>query len=73
MKETMDTNQHKKHHSHSHSHHHKHRHSRHRQRYSTERQTYNQSERTFMLLCMAGMVLFMLILIPLLANFMESA
>ena len=52
-----------------------HRHRRYRCRkkyYSKERQTHNRSEIQFMITCVAAVVLFMLILIPLLANRMES-
>ena len=81
MEQKSDINQqfhHSEHHSHSyhHRHHHSghrsHRHRRHKKSFSQERQSQNSREITFMLMCAAGVIVLMLILIPLLANFMET-
>ena len=68
MGQTTDSIQQQHKHKHYHRHHHKHR----RHHYSTERQSQNRRELMFILSCTIFMVVAMLILIPLLTNFVES-
>ena len=70
MEHTKDSIQ--QHHSHKHSHHRSRRHKHRRTRYSTERQSHNKREMTFVLMCTAIVIVAMIILIPLLTNFFES-
>ncbi len=77
MEQTSKINQEKYSEHRSHSRHHRHhRHhkgcSKNRKYYSRERQKHNRSELQFMLMCTAIVVLLMIILIPLIANLMES-
>lgn len=66
MEKTTDSIQ--QHHSHHHRRHRRHR----RSRYSTERQSQNKREMTFILTCTAIVIIAMIILIPLLTNLIES-
>ena len=73
MKEKIDVKQEHYTPYRSHSRHRRHRHKWNGKHYSQERQSYNKSELAFMLKCTAFVVILMILLIPLLANFIESA